>query len=223
MKLPSLHYPVIEQEARQAFVTSPPTHDFSHTERVVRLCLRIGREEGADLEILYAAALLHDIARDDGDAKGECHARLSAEKARPILEKAGFPREKQEAVVHCIETHRFRSDAPPQSLEAKILYDSDKLDAIGAIGVCRAYAYCGENGQRLYENFPNSSSESCENGGIPKVTDHKNHTPVREFCLKLSKIRDKLFTPSARRLAETRHEFMLHFFHRLKEEVEGEQ
>ena len=223
MKLPSLHYPVIEEEAQQAFVSSPPTHDFSHTQRVLKLCLRIGREEGADLEILYASALLHDIARDDGDAKGECHAQLSADKARPILEKAGFPREKRESVIHCIETHRFRSDAPPKSLEAKILYDCDKLDAIGAIGVCRAYAYCGENGQRLYGTSLNDSQESCGTEGISKITDHKNHTPVREFCLKLSKIKEKLFTPSARRLAETRHEFMLHFFHRLKDEVEGEQ
>jgi len=223
MKLPTLYYPVIEEQARLAFVSSPPTHDFSHTQRVLKLSLRIGKEEGADLEILYAAALLHDIARDDGDAKGQCHALLSAEKARPILEKAGFPTEKRESVIHCIETHRFRSDAPPQSLEARILYDCDKLDAIGAIGVCRAYAYCGENGQRLYGSFPNDLKEGQIREEISKVTDHKNHTPILEFNMKLSRIKDKLFTPSARRMAEIRHEFMLHFFHRLKEEIEGEK
>ena len=223
MKIPSLHYPVIEHEAQQAFLSSPPTHDFSHTQRVLKLCLRIGREEGADLEILYAAALLHDIARDHGDARGECHARLSAEQALPILEKAGFPPEKRDSVIHCIATHRFRSDNPPLSLEAKILYDCDKLDAIGAIGICRAYAYCGENGQRLYGPFPPHLENPRNLGTIAKVTDHLNHTPVLEFSLKLSRIKDKLFTPSARRLADKRHEFMLHFFDRLKEEVEGEE
>ncbi len=211
------HYAIIEEVARDAFKDALPTHDFTHTERVLNLCMRIGRQEGADIEVLYAAALLHDIARTEADVSGTCHAELSAEKALPILKEAGFPPGKVDAVIHCIATHRFRSDNPPQTLEAKILYDADKLDAIGAIGVCRAYAYCGENGQRLYGSF----SQNPDNEQIPKITDHTQHTPVLEFRIKLSKVKHKLFTETAKQLAESRHRYMLKFFNRLYEEVKG--
>ena len=214
-------YPVIEEAAQQAFVDAPPTHDFSHTQRVLNLCLHIGREEGADLEILYAAAYLHDIARAEADAKGLCHAELSGDRAKPILEQAGFPSGKIQAVVDCIVAHRFRGDNPPHTLEAKILYDADKLDAIGAIGVCRAYAYGGENGQKLYDSFSPADLESHPSDSISKITDHSQHTPIIEFRIKLSKIKDRLFTKTARAIAESRHRYMLKFFNRLYEEVHG--
>jgi len=220
MKKRTIHYPLIEQEAKKAFENAPPTHDFSHTQRVLNLCMHIGEEEGADTQILYAAALLHDIGREQGDANGLCHAEVSAKMARPILEKAGFPPEKIEPVIHCIATHRFRGDAIPFSLEAKILFDCDKLDAIGAIGICRAYAYCGENGQRLY-SFACTEETPGANEKISKITDHSRHTPLIEFRLKLSKIKDRLFTPSARNMAQIRHAYMSEFFQRLFREVKG--
>ncbi|MCX6999819.1 MAG: HD domain-containing protein [Candidatus Sumerlaeota bacterium] len=216
------HYPIIEEAAKSAFTNSPPTHDFSHTRRVLNLCMHIGRDEGADLEILYAAALLHDIARDEADAADKCHAQLSGERAEPILISAGFPEEKRAAVIHCITAHRFRSDNPPRTLEAKILYDADKLDAIGAIGVCRAYTYGGENGQRLYDDtFTPADLVSKNIDIISKVTNHSQHTPIIEFRIKLSQIKDKLFTRTARAIAESRHRYMLKFFNRLYEEVNG--
>lgn len=224
MKTRNISYPLIEEEARKAFHSAPPTHDFSHTTRVLNMCFAIGRKEGADLEILYAAALLHDIARFDGDSLGKCHAELSARKARTILEKARFPLEKRKNVIHCIAAHRFRSDSPPRTLEAKILYDCDKLDAIGAIGICRAYAYCGENGQRLYASFNKHLLEDNPSGKkLSKFTDHSRHNPIIEFQLKLSKIKDKLFTASAKKMADSRHRYMLRFFNRLGREIKGNQ
>jgi uncharacterized protein len=202
------------EESQRHFLSSPPTHDWSHTQRVLELCVHMGNEEGADLEVLFAAALLHDISRDEADRSGVCHADLSAEMALPILEKYGFPKEKHDAVIQCVKTHRFRGDAKPESLEAKILFDADKLDALGAIGVCRAYAYAGENGQRLYSSLD-------ERAEIKKVTDHSLHSPVAEFRLKLSKLKDGMFTRSGKRLAEERHQFMLSFFNRLYEEIKG--
>lgn len=220
----SISYPLIEEEAKKSFLSAPPTHDFTHTTRVLNMCLGIGRKEGADLEILYAAALLHDIARFDGDLQGECHAELSARKARFILEKADFPEEKKGNVIHCIAAHRFRSDLPPQTLEAKILYDCDKLDAIGAIGICRAYAYCGENGQRLYSSFNENLLEDNPSGKrLSKFTDHSRHNPIIEFQMKLSKIKDKLFTASAKKMADSRHRYMLRFFNHLAREIKGNQ
>ena len=221
MKEETISYPKIEEASRNAFRDTPPTHDFSHTKRVLNLCMRIGKEEGGELEILEAAALLHDIARDEADFNGECHAELSAVKARPILRDAGFPPETIEAILHCIETHRFRGDNPPKTIEAKILYDADKLDAIGAIGVCRAYAYCGENGQKLYGAFSGNILEEGNEEKLSKFTDHTQHNPVIEFRLKLSKIKKRPFTGTTKAIAESRHRYMLKFFNRLYEEVKG--
>ncbi len=205
----------IEAEAKKMFVEAKPTHDWDHIKRVLHLVRRMGAEAQADLQILTAAALLHDIGRVEADKSGECHAEKGAEMAEGILEKCDFPSEKRKAVIHCIRSHRFRDDNVPKTLEAKILYDADKLDAIGAIGICRAYSYAGENGQRLYSDFE-------EEVRLTKVVDHSEHTPVVEFKVKLSHIKDKMLTPMGRKLAEERHKYMVSFFERLKREIEGE-
>ena len=215
------HYPLIEEEARKAFLNAPPTHDFLHTKRVLNLCFHIGEEEGGDAEILYAAAMLHDIARFEADRDGRCHAEMSAEMSAEILPRAKFPHSKIRGVLHCISTHRFRGDNPPETPEAKILFDADKLDAIGAIGVCRAYAYCGENGQRLYSDFSPEDFQKAPEQKISRITDHSRHTPILEFQLKLSRIKDRLYTNTARKIAEERHLFIKSFFLRLYEEVRG--
>lgn len=204
----------IEEEVRTYFRNSGPTHDFSHVERVYRLCMEIGKKENADLEVLRLAALLHDIGRVRGDEDHEVH---SVEMAGRILESHGVDRETRDRVIHCIRTHRYRDSAMPETLEAKILYDADKLDAIGAIGICRAYAFGGEHGQRLYrdEDFSNSHHH------VTRRLNHTTHTPVIEYRAKLSKIKNVMLTDEARRIAEERDRFMETFFHRLKREIEG--
>jgi uncharacterized protein len=182
---------------------------------VLRLVERIGRAEKADLEILRAAALLHDIGRKEEEKTGICHAEKGALLARKILMDCGFPESKIEAVLHCIETHRFRGDLKPRSLEAKILFDADKLDAIGAIGIARAYSFGGERGQKLY-----TDSSEANKFELKKQIDLK-HTPVVEFTVKLSKIIEHLQTKTARKIARGRHRFMVKFYERLKKEVEG--
>jgi len=203
----------IMKEAKRYFINAPPTHDWSHVMRVYNLCMRIGKEENADLEVLKIAALLHDIAREKETSDNLfCHAKEGAIIARGILKKYCY--NKIDEVCHCIETHRFRSNNPPISKEAKILYDADKLDAIGAIGVCRAYSFAGENKQRLYSEIPYDCSAM-------QPVSHDTHTPVIEFAIKLSKIKEKLLTKTGKKLAEERHEFMVNFFKRLDEEVKG--
>ncbi len=123
------------------------------------------------------------------------------------------PPEKVEAVAHAIAAHRFRSGPAPQTLEAKIVHDADKLDAIGAVGVARAFAYGGLNGQRLWAEVPPGYVESERNPA--------EHTPIHEYKIKLAKIRGRLLTDSGRRLAEERHAFMVAFFERLELEVRG--
>jgi uncharacterized protein len=198
------------EEARQYYTGTDAAHGFDHVLRVLTLAERIAQAEGADLEIVRAAALLHDVGRTEEERGGGCHARIGAELAREILR--GHPQDRVEAVVEAIAAHRFRRDPSPQSLEAQVLYDADKLDAIGAIGIARAYAIAGHEGQRLWADLTADSDDG--QGG---------HTPVHEFDFKLSRLKDKLFTITARRIAADRHRFMVAFFQRLTEEVQGRQ
>ena len=202
---------ITEEEARRYYEGADAIHDFDHVQRVLALAERLAQEENADLEIVRTATLLHDVARGQGDRMASDHAHAGAEFARELL--AGHPAEKVEAVAHAIAAHRFRTGPDPQTLEAQVLHDADKLDAIGAIGVARAFAYGGYEGQRLWAEVLPGYRESRD-------TRHE-HTPVHEFHIKLSRIKDRLLTPSARKLAEERHAFMVAFFEQLDREVRG--
>jgi len=200
------------EEARQYYADTDAAHDFDHVLRVLVLAERIGQAEGAAMEIVRAATLLHDVARAEEERSGTCHARVGAERARQIL--ADHPADKVEAVAQAIASHRFRDEVVPQTLEAKVLYDADKLDAIGAIGIARAYALAGRCGQRLWAETPAGSLAESQS------TDY---TPVHEFTFKLSRLKDTLFTATARRIAEERHRYLVEFFARLEEEVHGKR
>jgi len=196
------------EQARAFYTAADAAHDFDHVLRVTALAVRIAQAEGADVEIVRTAALLHDIGLDEGRAD---HAEIAAERARRIL--AGQPPERIEAVAQAIRSHRFRAGPPPQSLEARCLFDADKLDAIGAIGVARVFAFGGARGQRLWaEVAPGCDERSAGD----------EHTPVHEFVVKLARIHERLTTETGRRIGRERHDFMTAFFARLKREVKGE-
>ena len=199
------------KEARHHYEGADAVHDFDHVLRVLTMAERLAREEGADLEIVRTATLLHDVARGHGDRLIANHAQAGAEFARRLLQ--GYPTEKVEAVAHAIAAHRFRTGPDPQTLEAKVLHDADKLDAIGAIGVARAFAFGGYEGQHRFATF-------LGNGMTTNDTRHE-HTPVHEYQIKLLKIKERLLTESARKLAADRHLFMVAYFERLEQEVRG--
>jgi len=210
--------PTLEQ-ARQYYADADPVHDFNHILRVLALAERIGRAEGADLDILRAAVLLHDAAgSSSGRASRSGHHHASAEFAREVLRAEGWPDDRMEVVLHCIRAHRFRDKTePPQSLEAQILFDCDKLDVLGAIGVARTFAYAALAGEPLTgapsEKFLRTREKEP---GEP-------HTPYHEFLFKLSHVKDRLHTPTARALAEERHRYLAEYFERLTLEVKGER
>ena len=204
----------IRAYAEDCLSNSPGSHDWGHTLRVHNLGLHIGRIEGADLDVVGAAAFLHDIARPEQDAsKGKiCHATKGAALASELLRKVPFPDGQQSNIIHCIRSHRFRENSKPETLEARVLYDADKLDSIGAIGIGRAFLFAGEVGARLH--VPDVRAEETESYS-------EQDTGYREFRLKLSKIKDRMLTAEGRRMAGQRHAFMKAFFDRFLQEYEG--
>ncbi len=191
------------------------SHDWEHTRRVHALCLCIGHAEGADLTVLELAAYLHDIGRsaEDQSRGGICHAKRGAEMAHEFLQGRLHDPKVLQDVIHCIRTHRFRGEAPPKTLEARVLFDADKLDAIGAVGIGRAFQFAGEVGATLH----NPSADPADT--LPYT---REDTAYREYRIKLSRIHERMLTTEGRRLAEGRHTFMERFFERFLKEVNGE-
>ncbi len=203
------------EEAKRWYEANGTSHRWDHVKRVLALAEHLAEAEGANLEVVRVAALFHDIGRaEERRTKGAvCHAEYGAKLVREILARYGLPQDFIEAVAHAIERHRFRSHKRPETLEAKVLFDADKLDALGAVGIARAFLFAGEVGARLHN--PEVDLSKTEPYG-------PEDTAWREFKLKLSKIKDQMLTKEGRRLAEDRYRFMEEFFERLHREVAGE-
>ena len=170
---------------------------------------------------MRAAALLHDAqgsATAGGDIGRFNHQHASAEFARQVLLAEGWTEDNIAAVQHCIRAHRFRDGSePPRTLEARILFDADKLDVLGAIGIVRVVAYAVVAGQPIY------AEPSARFLAICEKEPGEAYSAYHEYLFKLSKIKDRLYTSTARSLAEERHRFLADFFSRLAAEERGER
>ena len=206
---------LVKEEIIKDFYSTSGSHDWDHTERVYNMCLHIGKKENANMLVLELAALLHDIGRGEQDkSKGTlCHAEVGAKRTPKILEKHGFDKKTIDSIVHCISTHRFRKGNAPESLEAKILFDADKLDSIGAIGIARAIYFSAEHGAKVH----NHNHKNIHN----TVEYSKDDTAFREFNVKLKKVKDKMLTSEGKNIARHRHKYMEKFFEELNKEVDG--
>ncbi|MDD4358874.1 MAG: HD domain-containing protein [Candidatus Pacebacteria bacterium] len=205
----------IQEIVKKELCSVNSCHDWEHTERVYNLAMHIGKIEKADLEVLALASLLHDVGRKaEEETKGKIdHALKGSEMAREILEKYGLNEKKIQKICHCIETHRSRANRIPESLEAKILYDSDKLDSIGAIGIGRIFSFAGHIGAKVHNKGVN----------LNEVEEYSlDDTAWREWELKLKHVFSRIYTDEGKRIAKERHEFMEGFFDRLNKEVDGE-
>jgi len=206
----------VREKAEGIFDGANGCHNLEHTIRVFNLAIHIGKIEGADLEVLSVAALLHDIAREQemNSKGGVCHAEIGAKQARELLVGEfslddGFA----DKVVHCIETHRSRKGNVPESIEAKVLFDADKLDSLGATGIGRIFMFAARYGANFHDkdiDFENVAPYS------------KEDTAYCEFNVKLKTIKDKMFTVEGKRIAQRRHDFMCKFFDELNAEVDGD-
>jgi uncharacterized protein len=206
----------VRREARRLMADGRGSHGFDHVERVLALALRLGAECGADERVLALAALLHDVgrAREDKDAGATCHADVGAVMAREILLRHGADARCARRVADCVRSHRYRGTARPVSREAKLLFDADKLDSLGAVGIGRAFLFAGEVGARLH----NSAAEAR------RAKDYgPGDTAYREWLLKLRRLPARLLTAAGRRMAADRADFAAAFFERLDEEVAGKR
>lgn len=176
-----------------------PCHDAFHVGRVARNAALIARLEGADVEVCVAAAWLHDLDRAGSrDALGD---------AREVLRAVGASEEFSARVVEAVERHKDKSfevgGVRPRSLEAAVLSDADKLEAIGAIGVARAFSFGGLKGRALWDGAPTVVPDVYVSGA--------NGTTVQHFYDKLLRLRGDFVTASGRRLALERHAFLERF------------
>ena len=206
----------VERFALRHMGTARGSHDWDHTLRVCRLCDHIGKSEGADLRVVRIAAFLHDIgrSRQDGTSGGICHAREGVRLAEPFLQGLPIDGARKRNILHCIASHRYRGEAVPRTLEARVVFDADKLDAIGAVGVARAFLFAGEVGARLHAPEMKLADTSPYS---------ESDTGYREYMLKLRHIKSRILTAEGRRLADRRHRFMEFFFNRFLDEFDGKR
>ncbi len=207
------------ETARAWYPEQDPVHGFDHIQRVYRMAERIARAEGANLDIVRAAALLHDSQGSDPNS-GErlSHHLASALFAETILKSEGWQQAEIGAVQHCIRAHRFRGDNEgPQTIEAQVLFDADKLDVLGAIGVARTIGYAVQAGQPIYSAPSHQFKETGQKeAGEP-------HSSYHEFLFKLRKVKDRLFTNTAHQIAEQRHAFLATYYEQLIAEIHAER
>jgi len=213
--------PVVIEEAREWYQDADPVHDFDHVLRVYRITERLGKAEGADVNIVRTAALLHDARGSapggEGEARAEHHV-ASADFAGEILAEKDWPEAQIRAVQHCILAHRYRGDEnTPETIEAKVLFDADKLDVLGAIGAARTIAYAALDGQPSYAE---PSEQFLRTG---EKEPGEPHSSYHEFLFKLRRVKDRMFTKSGRALAEARHDYLVDFYTQLQAEVRGER
>lgn len=191
-------------------------HDREHVYRVLNNALEIGQDEpGVNWDVLIAAALLHDISRPEQLADPAVdHACHGADKARAFLLDHGFPADFAEHVSQCIRTHRFRKADPPASLEAKILFDADKLDVAGAIGIARTLQYSGETGRPIYTR----DEKGCISDGTGDTAD----SFFKEYKFKLEGICGHFLTEKGSQLARARHAAAIAYYDALLQEVRAD-
>ncbi len=188
-------------------------HDKEHVYRVLYSALEIaGEEQDVDYDVLICACLLHDVGRGEQfENPSLCHAQVGAEKAYRFLTERGFNEDFAARVRHCILTHRYRNNNVPESIEAKILFDADKLDATGAIGIARTLFYKGQVSEPLY----NVDTQ----GRIQDGTGDEKPSFLQEYRLKLENIYSYFYTDKGRMMAQARRHAASDYYENLLAEV----
>jgi len=204
-------YSLLENYMKECMQDS--AHDQEHVYRVLYLALDLANyETNVNQEVLIAACLLHDIGREKQfENPFLCHAQIGAEMAYEFCKANGFSSSDAQHIKDCISTHRYRSDNTPESMEAKILFDADKLDVTGAIGIARTLIYKGQVNEPLYN--------TDEKGNV--FTKDPNPSFMREYNFKLKDIYDKFYTQRAHQIASIRQKSAVSFYDNILSEIQS--
>ena len=196
-----------------------PAHDIFHAKRVRDVALRLADEhpESVDREVLAAAAWFHDIGRPlERVGEIEDHDEWAASKATTLLQTEDVATDKITTLEHCLRAHSIRASSPePELIEAKLLFDADKLDAAGAVGLVRLACIIGERSGRTGEQYAIIDDASSLRIDQPEVPDIDL---IREWTRERL---DSLYTDPGRHLGEARWDFMQNFFDQFIHEIEA--
>jgi len=189
--------PLFESALARHLEHEPSGHDAHHARRVCRIALQLAASIDADADIVEAAALLHDLGHHAGRQN---HAERSAEIAKRLLDEAGFPESKREAVLECIRLHEWRPDRSGDpvrpSLEYQAFADADRLDALGAVGIARVFTFGGAHGRPIWE--PDGTPTGAE------PTGRFGPSSIQHFYDKLLLLPSGMYTTAGRALAQRR-------------------
>ena len=206
---------LVERRAKLFFTGVHDAHDWGHVQRVRNLAIHIAQKEKANIDIVAAAALLHDIAREkQKNNEVKCHAEAGAEMCVPILQEAGFDDDSIKQIQHCIAVHRYSKDQIPKSKEGKILQDADRLDSLGAIGITRVISFGSTLGRPIYD--PEIPPMKHYNG--------KSETAINHFIEKHFNIKPETFkTTTAQEIAKHRYAITKNFVREFLDEWNGKR
>lgn len=204
-------YKLIENYMNACMADS--AHDREHVYRVLYNALVIAdTEENVDYDVLITACLLHDIGRQEQFEDPELdHAEIGAKKAYHFLLENHFPEETAIKICDCIRSHRFRNNNYPKSMEAKILFDADKIDAAGTIGIARTLIYKGQVSEPLYSLLPNGMVSGGENDSAPSF--------FQEYKYKLENVYSHFYTAKGALIARERQHSAVEFYNNIFHEV----
>ena len=188
-------------------------HDKEHVYRVLYFAMDIAKfERDVNMDVLIAACLLHDIGRPEQYINPKLrHEQVGSRKAYEFLIENQWPKPDAERVRNCIATHRFRSDNPPISIEAKVVFDADKLDAAGTLGIARTLLYKGIVAQPLYS--------LDAQGNISDGSADQQPSFFQEYKVKLEKLYDRFYTQRGKQIASERMVSAAAFYNSLLDEV----
>jgi uncharacterized protein len=197
--------------AHQAMEGADPGHGIEHVQRVVQNAILLSREPEARLEVVLPAAWLHDCVNVPKNSPQRAMAsRLAAAKSLELLDSLNYAPDLRQSIAHCIEAHSFSAGIPCETLEARVVQDADRLEALGAIGIARCLMTGGAMGQRLYE-----PSEPFPVHRPPKDTEQS----IDHFFAKLLGLSGTMQTEAGGKEAGHRTEFLVTFLEQLATEI----
>lgn len=212
----------LARETMEQEEVADASHDYDHIVRVAALAETLQAREGGDLPTIWAAVAFHDLGQERERRHGGDHALIGAAMAGDLLTATQFPQHSIAAVQQAIREHRMTGNQLPQALEGRILYDADKIDCLGAIGIGRLYCITGRYNQKIYSPVPADVVEPVDPLTVRRLRRRPDYSPSIEFQLLFGDLPRRMTTPTGRELAAERYTYMQSFFTRLRQEIEGE-